>query len=370
MTGQRFMLYAPNGFGLGHVVRQLSLARQIRRRDPDSTILFLTDCEASNVIWREGFASVKLIAFHTVSYGLFDKAAADAINPATAAAAYDSFRPDVLIADTIPQGRSEELLPILPKPGPKVLIQRENRAVSQGKPAYRKALPFYDLVLIPHYRAEAEFEAAGDAEVAWPGPFLLRSRDEVLPRDEARQRLGLPPDAFLVYVAFGAGGDLRYGTFLNMVFKQAARFPDWTLAVALPPYFRGEVPDNGVNRVVTFSYFPVAEVWSAFDAAISATGTNTTTEILHNGIPAIFVPQVGMEDDHMARAQRIHDRDAGWILKTDRQEVIRGLFDSLNDPAQRARAAANARKMVPENGAGRAADLLLDWLARRKRRAS
>lgn len=370
MAGHRFLIYAPNGFGLGHVVRQLSLARQIRRREADSTILFLTDCEASNLIWREGFASVKMISYHTVSYGLIDKATADAVNPAAAAAAYDGFRPDVFIADTIPQGRSDELLPILPKAGPKVLIHREKRARSRSKAAYRKALPFYDLILVPHHRAEAEFEAECDADVSWPGPFLLRSRDEVLSRDEARQRLGLPQDAFLVYVAFGAGGDLRYGTFLNKVFKYAADYPHWTLAVVLPPYFRGEIPDNGVNRVVTFSYFPLAEVWSAFDAAITATGNNTMSELLHNGVPAIFVPQLGMEDDHLARAQRVQDADAGWILKTDRKAATQVLFDALDDPAQRARVAANARKMVPENGAERAAEVLLEWLARRGRKAS
>ena len=364
MAGYRFLIYAPNGFGLGHVVRQLSLARQLKRRAPDSVILFLTDCEASNLIWREGFASVKMISFHTVAYGLIDKATADAVNPVTVAATYRSFRPDVFIADTMPLGRSDELLQILNKPVSKILVCRETKAETRANPRFRKALQHYDLVLLPHHQGEASFESPG-AEVTWSGPFLIRSRDEALPRDEARQRLGLPRDAFLVYVAFGGGGNQRYENFLKFVTKHAARFPDWTLAVVLPPYFRGRVPENGVNRVVTFSYFPLAEAWNAFDAAITAMGNNTTTELLHNGVPAIFLPQPEMEDDHPARARRIKQADAGWVLQTDRDEVVRPLFDALADPAQRARVAANAVKLVPENGADRAAELLLEWLERR-----
>ena len=224
MAAQRFLIYAPNGFGLGHIVRQLALARQIRKRDPRAELLFLTDCEASHLIWREGF---------------------------------------------------------------------------------------------------------------------------------------------IVFVAFGSGGDRRYRRFLDVVFAYAARFPDWTLAVLRPPYYDGHLPVSHGNRVVSFSYFPLAEAWRAFDAAITAMGNNTTTELLHNGVPSIFLPLPGTEDDHLARAARIRDADAGIILETDSKDRVLPAFEALADPATRHRIAANAARLVPDNGAERAAAMLLDWLETR-----
>ena len=56
----RLLFYAVNGLGLGHVTRLLAIARAVRSLAPDSQILFLTTSEADWVIYREGFAAVKI----------------------------------------------------------------------------------------------------------------------------------------------------------------------------------------------------------------------------------------------------------------------------------------------------------------------
>lgn len=367
MAAQRFLIYAPNGFGLGHIVRQLALARQIRKRDPRAELLFLTDCEASHLIWREGFASVKLIAFHTVERGLIAKDSAQALNRAMVASAFAAYRPDAFLVDAMPHGRSGELRGVLPNDAPSVLICREKAPEARENPRFQEALRHYDLIVLPHREGEIAFAAPEDVQVVAPGPFLIRSRAEAMARDEARQRLGLPDEGFIVFVAFGSGGDRRYRRFLDVVFAYAARFPDWTLAVLRPPYYDGDLPAGHGNRVVQFSYFPLAEAWRAFDAAITAMGNNTTTELLHNGVPSIFLPLPGTEDDHLARAARIRDADAGINLETDSKDRVLPAFEALADPATRRRIAANAARLVPDNGAERAAAMLLDWLETRGR---
>ena len=57
---ERWLLVAQDGWGLGHVSRQIGLARKVRARRPETDFLFLTYSEAAHLIWREGFASLKL----------------------------------------------------------------------------------------------------------------------------------------------------------------------------------------------------------------------------------------------------------------------------------------------------------------------
>ena len=185
---RRWLIYAPNGFGLGHVVRQLALARQLRRRDPDGEFLFLTECEASNLIWREGFASVKMIAFHTVQRGLFSDSRARLINRTTVATTFAAFQPDVFIADAMPLGRDGELAGILPCDVPSVLVCREKSPKVRARRSFWQDLSKYDLVLLPHREGEVEFKAPPKVDVAWSDYFLIRAREEVLSRDEARRR--------------------------------------------------------------------------------------------------------------------------------------------------------------------------------------
>jgi spore coat polysaccharide biosynthesis predicted glycosyltransferase SpsG len=56
----RWLFIAQDGWGLGHVSRQLGLARQLRRLRPRDEYLFLTYSNATHLIAAEGFASVKL----------------------------------------------------------------------------------------------------------------------------------------------------------------------------------------------------------------------------------------------------------------------------------------------------------------------
>jgi len=59
-TIPRFLFYAVNGLGLGHVTRLLAIARKLRAHLPLSEIIFLTSSEAEDVIFREGFAAFKV----------------------------------------------------------------------------------------------------------------------------------------------------------------------------------------------------------------------------------------------------------------------------------------------------------------------
>ena len=213
-----------------------------------------------------------------------------------------------------------------------------------------------------HQEGEIELPVPEGIPVHWADHVMIRSRDEALPREEARRRLGLPRDAFIVYIGFGSGGDDEYEKLLQWVGAAASEFPDWLFACSAPPLYRGGSVMHAGPNVREFSYFPLAECWSAFDGAVSALGVNTTAELLHQGIPAIYVPRDLPEEDHSARAQRIADKGAGWIVEPYDTEALRRSLQTLADPREREQVSENARRMVPVNGAEHAAEYLLRWV--------
>lgn len=353
------MFYATNGWGLGHISRTLALARQIKARDPESKFLFLTDSEATGIIWQEGFTSVKFLPAEAARRGLVDVNTKYAVNPAIVTTTFAVFQPDVFIADTYPIGRTQELFGALPSYARSAYIYLEQPEPIRGNlPALLRS---YQLLLAPYEKDEVALPSPIAAPVEWTGYFVLRSRGEALSRTEARRRLGLPQDAFLIYVGFGGGGDTRYGEFVGWALRQAKRHPDWLFAVLVPPLAREPMPEFSGGNVVTFSHFPLAEVFPAFDAAISALGIGSTAELLYFGIPTIFMPRPGLSDDHVSRARRIAERNACLVAEAFDAKALDAAADKLADGGVRAELAAAARTMIPRNGAEVAADCVLKW---------
>src|SRR5690606_11205604 len=218
------------------------------------------------------------------------------VNRHIVAAAFRSFAPDAVVVDSYPRGAMRELTPMLRMDCRKIFIYREkNEEIRHNEMLLRILDQYYELVLVPHRQDEFTMPIPDHLKVVYADAIMIRGRKEAVDRAEARRRLGLPADRFIVYVGFGGGGDGGYQKFRDWVLAETARYPDWLFAVARPPLFRGPPPEAGSN-LVEFSYFPLAECWTAFDAAISALGFNTTSELLHHGIPSLFI-ELAMPDD-------------------------------------------------------------------------
>ncbi|MEX1109644.1 MAG: hypothetical protein WEC00_12075 [Dongiaceae bacterium] len=356
----RVILYASNGFGLGHLMRTLAVARQLRKRVADAEFIFLTNSEASHLAWDEGFATVKLMSRFVPARGRPEHERMREVNRAIVHATLQSFDPDVIVVDSYPRGAMRELTPMLRhEKCRRVFIYREkNQEVRHNETLITILDKYYDLVVVPHRKDEFSMPIPERLPVVFTDAIMIRGRNEAIERQEARARLGLPADAFIVYVGFGGGGDKQYRELRDWVLAETARHPDWLFAVARPPLFRGPSPVAGGN-LVEFTYFPLAECWLAFDAAISALGFNTTSELLHHGVPSLFVELNMPDDDQGGRAARIEAAGAGLAMKPlETDKLLRGLV-ALADPQRRAAMSEAARKLVPVNGADRAAQAIV-----------
>src|SRR5207253_2017541 len=157
----------------------------------------------------------------------------------------------------------------------------------------------YDLAVIPHDEGEEYVPLPDGLDRIWTGPILIRDRSEAKPREEAREILGLPAAGNVLYVTFGGGGDAEMDSALGAAVETLAGRPGVHLAVASAPLYRGRILRR--EGVTSVDYYPMAELYSAFDAALSATGYNTAMELLHFGVPSAFVPFPRQVDDQEAR---------------------------------------------------------------------
>ncbi len=355
----RLLFYAVDGLGLGHVTRLLAVARAARRLCPDAQILFVTASEADDVIYREGFAALK-VPSKTI-------AAATRLRPQTYAKlvqtvtwnAVAAFNPAALIVDTFPAGALHEVLPLLRWEMRRVFVYRVQQREKALDPFFQNTLGLYDLALIPHVAGSEEMPLPPQTPGVWTGDIVIRRRDEALPRAEARARLGLPADGPVLYVTFGGGGDEELHRALSVAFAALGDWPG-TLAVADAPLDRRNRPALPPNARWV-SHYPMAECFTAFDGAVSAAGYNSVTETLHHGLPSVLLPFPRQLDDQFARVRKAVDAGAALTSDLD-SDALRREVARLGDTETADSLRSHALALVPADGADRAADVILSLL--------
>ena len=107
------------------------------------------------------------------------------------------------------------------------------------------------------------------------------------------------------------------------------------------------------------SAFPNARHFRAFDFAVSAAGYNSFHELLHHGVPAIFMPNDNQQvDDQRARATWAESRGAGICVPRGAEGAMPAYMAAMLDPALRRQLARRGKALCPVNGAAAAADVI------------
>ena len=106
-------------------------------------------------------------------------------------------------------------------------------------------------------------------------------------------------------------------------------------------------------------YFPLADLLSAFDGAIAATGYNSVHELLPARIPTVFISNIRGTDDQDARAQWCHD--FGYALRANHADLkdITATVAQLCDSSTRAALSTKCIELKNTNGGAEIAQLLL-----------
>ena len=183
----------------------------------------------------------------------------------------------------------------------------------------------FDAVLEPTEAAAAADRgvtaAAPDGPLAVP-PVMLLDPDELNGAEASRAALGLAPGRPAVLVQLGAGNNNDIDRVLDHI-AAAQRRLDLQVVVAEWLIQHAPVRRRGLRYL---SAFPNARHFRAFDFAVSAAGYNSFHELLHHGLPCIFVPNDEQKvDDQRARAEWAESRGAAICLPARRGRGARRL---------------------------------------------
>jgi len=332
----RIVSYAINGRGLGHLVRQLSILRWVKRYGSllgvSTECWVLTTSEADTLARREGVPAFKMPSKMMMRDAGIEPARWLAIGRQWVVNVVAGLGPDVLVVDTFPGGSFGELVPVLEMVPTRVLVARAVKDAIASDDAYRALLPMYQKTIIPDERGV--------------GPILLRERDELLDRAAARTALGIVGDR-AVYVTLGGGGDEACARLLPVLTDRlVAR--GWHVVVGAGPLYVG--PERRGPGITWMDRYVPLELLAGVDAAVSAGGYNAVTELMFAGVPTVFLPQPRIADDQDGRARAVADAGAGRLATS-----IDDVPDLLEAPGD----AEIARSLVPHNGARAAAAEIL-----------
>jgi UDP-N-acetylglucosamine--N-acetylmuramyl-(pentapeptide) pyrophosphoryl-undecaprenol N-acetylglucosamine transferase len=297
----RLLWHAIDGTGLGHVVRLLALARQVRRLRPGWQSVFLTNSDATAVITQEGFLAFKVPSRTSFDLAELSPGVQLRMVQATTLSIATAFNPHALITDTLAAGPHLELVPLLQWPIFKAFVYREQRAMARREPGFQEILRAYHVVLVPHAYRTVPLTAPPGPAVHWCGEVMIRTKGEALSRAAARRALGLPTAGQICLItAGGAGGGPTASQMLRAAISAASSIEGLTVVVARGPFGSEPLLDTS-SRVI--SVFPLAMYLRAFDIAIATAGYNTVTELAHFRVPTVLVPVPRTLDDQHKRAR-------------------------------------------------------------------
>src|SRR5262245_41983386 len=340
-TGPRLLIYSQDGFGLGHLRRNLNIAYRVWRSAPDVSVLVVADSPAAPFFALPPRCDfVKLPTLVKIDAGIWrsDRLTLDhrevlAVRMGLLGGLIESYRPDLVLVDHMPHGIFGELtrpLRHLRRRGRRARVMLGLRDIL-GAPAdicrqwriegaYDAADRYYDGVCI--YGSADVFDLAREYE--FPASIASKSsycgyvsREQAPPPLDEGDLARLFPqrrDA-LVFVTGGGGADASFfmDKFIDAVRLMFPRVPFDTV-LSTGPFMHPEQhvllrrKAKGMPIHVTRHGQDNIRLLRRADLVISMAGYNTISEILRYRKRAIVVPRTGPSAEQTIRTRIMGER--------------------------------------------------------------
>jgi UDP:flavonoid glycosyltransferase YjiC (YdhE family) len=192
-------------------------------------------------------------------------------------------------------------------------------------------------------------------------PILLAKPEDLLSREEARIRLGLPMDSTAVYIQLGAGKINDIEGQLDMAIRLLNEHENVHMVIG--ESIIGDRLKLKGDRVRIIRDYPNSLLFNAFDFAIMAGGYNSYHEAIAFALPTLFIPNLdtGM-DDQLARVKAGQDGNACLVLEEHGEVAFKESILKMLDPVRRKEMRGACGPMQFENGAEKSAASLIDWI--------
>lgn len=346
--GNCVVMFPTNGVGFGHFTRLLAVAKRMKKLDPELEIIFFTTMPTLHLLKPYG------IPAHHISGPKYFKGMSseewNALLEEELSVCFETHRPSMFLFDGA-----------FPYRGMLRAIQGRNsiQKMWMRRGTFRKgssipvdSIEYFDAVIHPEDSvAKVVGNVEHNVEVMTCPPIVMLDSEELLSKEKARSRLGLPQDAIVVYVQLGAGEINDIESEIRLTLECLLENP--AVYVILGESLIGERIDVDLPRVQILRDYPNSMYFRGFDATVQAGGYNSFHETRTFGLPALFYPNLntGM-DDQLARCKVAEEEGWGLVLETRTAPKIQKSCSELVQMTN------HEHNMSAENGAQTLAILL------------
>ena len=386
--GNRFLLYSHDGLGLGHLRRNLAVARALADLSSNSSILLATSAEeAQQFELPPNVDILRLPGLRKVDNGTYaprrltNVALRDvrSMRATLLLAAVNSFSPSVLLADKHPLGLDGELEPalanaraagaravlglrdVLDEPAA-VRAELEERGLFERIPEYYHRVLVYGQPDILDARSEYGFPPAVAAMTRFCG-YVVSPVQRGEHNGERADTNGKDPHEL---ATAGGGED---GVELLSSFVEAAARRRWQADVVSGPQCDPQVASRLGERAseagVAFRRFvpDLSSEFGSLDALVCMGGYNTLTEAAASGVSTVCVPRVEPRREQLIRARAFAHR--GLLTVVEPRELEPDLLGATVEAAlELQRSGERPVRDLDLDGAGRAAGHILELAER------
>ena len=310
------VLFPTNGVGFGHFTRMYAVAKAIRKHEPDTEVIFFTPMPTLHVPYSEDFPT-----YHIAGRYKFKEMSSSQWNgliEEQLLMILDIQKPKLFMLDG-PYPYRGMLNAIRRNPSMRKAWMRRGM-FKKGSKIPLDSIQYFDTVIHPGDAITAqEQELDHSVEVVQVPPILLVKKDEMLSKEEARNRLGVPHAAEVWYVQLGAGqiNDIESEIRITI---EALLENNSNSMIVIGESLLGQRITYSNERVRILRDYPNGIYFKGFDYSIQAGGYNSFHEMRSSRIPTIFYPNMntGM-DDQLARC-KVAEKE-GWGIVVEKRDA-------------------------------------------------
>jgi UDP-N-acetylglucosamine--N-acetylmuramyl-(pentapeptide) pyrophosphoryl-undecaprenol N-acetylglucosamine transferase len=198
--------------------------------------------------------------------------------------------------------------------------------------------------------------------VGLPIRRMISTLDRAALRDEARTTYGLRPDLPVLLVTGGSQGAASIN---RAVLGAASALTEAGIQVlhVTGPAHRTAAPDTAVPYVALGYVDRMDLAYSAADAVLCRSGSNTVTEVSGVGLPAVFVPLPIGNGEQALNAQAVIDAGGGLLVEDATLTpswIAANVIPLQRDPDRLAAMGAAAAHLIPLDADEKLARMILE----------
>ena len=345
----RVLFQSHNRRGLGHLMRALNVAREIRNLAPEARIVLHTRNPSTAQFCPPDVEWV-----------------IDASSGCDWASTVRAVDPDVVVYDTlIPDDAG---LGVVPRAARVAYVMRRSTDERHRAVLESRFLDRVDIVVVPHDREEFDRPVPADVagRLVFVGP-IVRSSDPVRVERLRRQyRLGSAQHT-IVSCAGGGGFAETAEPFFDAVWDAHERLARSVqglhhIVVLGPHNADHRTPRRGMRLVDSEPH--LVDLFALADLVVSEGGYNAVHEIRHVGVPGCFVPGRRRWDDQDHRVRALQEQGLAVVIEPGEPSAMGAQIAALACSRERLDSLRRRTREVPvEPGNQRAAQAILGHLA-------